>query len=138
MMITQPSLLISTLWKDQHKKISYPKVVLLIHPNNSVVVHTVKTKVSVFLLLNLFLADAQLDTVVFNVKLHVSYFFFSSSKGKRSSNRSFLIKSKTFSSQPKKVVILIHVIMVESVLKSILIRLIVLVYLVLLDPCVVT
>ena len=138
MMITQPSLLISTLWKDQHKKISYPKVVLLIHPNNSVVVHTVKTKVSVFLLLNLFLADVQLDTVVFNVKLHVSYFFFSSSKGKGSSNRSFLIKSKTFSSQPKKVVILIHVIMVESVLKSILIRLIVLVYLVLLDPCVVT
>ena len=50
----------------------------------------------------------------------------------------FLLESKTFSSQPKKVVILIRVIMVAFALKSILIRSIALVYLVLLDPCVVT
>lgn len=75
MMIIQLSLLISMLWKDLHKKISQPKVVLPIHPNNSVVAHTVKTKVSVFLLLKVLVANAQMDTLVFNVKSHPSSFF---------------------------------------------------------------
>ena len=51
-----------------NRKVLRNEMLLLAYQNNSVVNHTVKTKVFVFLLLNPLLADAQLVTLVFNVK----------------------------------------------------------------------